>query len=139
MVNSDVAGVLFTANPVTSARDEFVIEANWGLGESLVSGEAIVDYFVVSRDNPPKIKQKKVMNKNIMVTIDREKGIGRKKYELTGNMVTDCTLTEEQLFELSELGAKVEKIFECPQDIEWAYENGELFLLQTRKIKGLKE
>ena len=139
MVNSDVAGVLFTANPVTGARDEFVIEANWGLGESLVSGEAIVDYFVVTRGNPRKIKQKKVMNKNIMITIDKEKGIGRKKYELTGNMVTDCTLTDEQLYELAELGAKVEKVFECPQDIEWAYENGELFLLQARKIKGLKE
>jgi pyruvate,water dikinase len=139
MVNADVAGVMFTANPITSARDEFMIESNWGLGESLVSGEAIVDYFVLSRDTPLRIKEKRIQNKNIMVTIDREKGIGRKKYELTGKMVTDCTLSDEQLFELAELGRKIEAIFDYPQDIEWAYENGELFILQSRKVKGLKE
>ena len=138
MVNSDVAGVLFTANPISGARDEVVIESNWGLGESLVSGEAIVDYFVMNRTTPPTIKLKKVMKKNIMVTVDREKGIGRKKYDLTGSLVTDCTLTDHQLVELAELGLKIESVFGVPQDIEWAYENGELFLLQARKIKGLK-
>ena len=139
MVNSDVAGVMFTANPITSNREEIVIEANWGLGESLVSGEAIVDYFVLSKTDPPEITLKKIMKKNIMVTIDREKGIGRKKYELTGNLVTDCTLTDQQLVELAQLGKKIEKVFDYPQDIEWAYEKGELFLLQARKIKALKE
>jgi len=79
------------------------------------------------------------MNKNIMVTIDKENGIGRKKYELTGNLITDCTLTDEQLVELAEIGEKIEKVFQCPQDIEWAYENSELFILQARKIKGLKK
>jgi pyruvate,water dikinase len=139
MVNADVAGVMFTANPITGARDEFMIESNWGLGESLVSGEAIVDYFIVSRETPPRIKEKRVQNKNIMVSIDRERGIGRKKYELTGSMVTDCTLNDEQLFELAELGKKIEAVFQYPQDIEWAYENGELFVLQSRKVKGLKD
>jgi len=139
MVNADVAGVMFTANPITSARDEIVIESNWGLGESLVSGSAIVDYFVLTRDTPPEIKEKRVQNKNIMVTFDKERGIGRKKYELTGNMVTDCTLNDEQLIELAELGPRIEEVFEYPQDIEWAYEDGELFILQSRKIKGLKD
>lgn len=139
MVNSDVAGVLFTANPITSNRNEIVVEANWGLGESLVSGEAIVDYFVLNRATPPTVKLKKVMKKNIMVTVDKEKGLGRKKYELTGNLVTDCTLNDAQLVELAELGLKIEQVFGNPQDIEWAYENGELFLLQARKIKGLKD
>jgi len=139
MVNSDVAGVMFTANPINGARDEIVIESNWGLGESLVSGEATVDYFVMTRDDPPGIKIKKVMKKNIMVTIDKEQGIGRKKYELTGDLVTDCTLSDEQLVELATLGPRIEKVFEYPQDIEWAYENGELFVLQSRNVKGLKE
>ncbi len=139
MVNADVAGVMFTANPITSARDEIVIEANWGLGESIVSGEATVDYFVIARGNPPQIKEKRVQNKNIMVTVDKEKGIGRKKYELTGNMVTDCTLTDEQLIDLAGLGSKIEAVFQYPQDIEWAYEKGELFILQSRNIKGLKD
>ena len=140
MVNSDVAGVLFTANPITSSRNDIVIEANWGLGESLVSGEAIVDYFVLDRSvSPVTIKTKKIMKKNIIVTVDKEKGIGRKKYDLEGDMITDCTLTDEQLVELGELGLEIEKMFDYPQGIEWAYENGELFLLQTRNIKALKD
>ena len=65
--------------------------------------------------------------------------IGRKKYELTGKMVTDCTLTDEQLFELADVGEKIEMVFRYSQDIEWAYENGELFILQARKIKGLRD
>lgn len=138
MVNSDVAGVLFTANPITSNRNEVVIEANWGLGESLVSGEARVDYFVVSRTEPMKITTKKVAKKNIMVTIDKEKGVGRKTYELTGNLITDCTLTDGQLLELAQVGLQIEGVFKYPQDVEWAYEGGVLYLLQTRNIKALK-
>ncbi len=139
MVNSEIAGVMFTANPITSARDQIVIESNWGLGESLVSGEAIVDYFVVERSSPPRIKEKRVQNKNIMVCLDAEKGSGRKKIELSGRMVTECTLSDEQLFELAELGERLEAHFQSPQDIEWAYEKRELFILQSRKIKGLKD
>ena len=49
MVNADVAGVLFTANPITSIREEIVIEANWGLGESVVSGKSMNDFFLVEQ------------------------------------------------------------------------------------------
>ncbi len=139
MVNADVAGVMFTANAVSGARDEIVIESNWGLGESLVSGEALVDFFIVSRTSPPQIKMKQVQEKNIMVTIDREKGIGRKKYELSEEMSKKCSLTDEQLMQLAEQGEKIEALFGVPQDIEWAFEKDELFFLQSRKIKGLKE
>lgn len=139
MVDADVAGVMFTANAVNGARDEMVIESNWGLGESLVSGEALADYFVVSRTDPPTVKQKHVAEKNIMVSIDREKGIGRKTYELSEELSKKCSLTDEQLMELAEMGARIEALFGVPQDIEWAYEEGQLFFLQSRKIKGLKE
>ena len=138
MVNADVAGVMFTANAVNGNREEIVIESNWGLGESLVSGEALADFFVVSRTQPPQIKQKKVARKNIMVTIDREKGIGRKTYELSEELSEKCSLSDEQVTELAEQGQKIEALFGEPQDIEWAYENEQLFFLQSRKIKGLK-
>jgi len=138
MVNAEVAGVLFTANPITSARDEMVIESNWGLGESVVSGEVNADYFVMLRGDPPRIKEKRVQNKSFMVAPDMERGIGRKKYELTGSRVTDCTLSDEQLFELTALGEGIEAVFKHPQDIEWAYEKGTLFVLQSRNIRGLR-
>jgi pyruvate, water dikinase len=140
MVNSDVAGVMFTANPISGSREEFVIEANWGLGESLVSGESINDYFVLSKNSGhPVVKEQRIQKKNIMVTIDREKGVGRKKYDIPDELSTKPTLTEDQLSELAALGEKIEEVFQYPQDIEWAYEGGELFLLQSRKIKGLRD
>jgi len=74
MVASDVAGVMFTANPISGSREEIVIEANWGLGESLVSGESINDYYVTTKDAHAKIKERRIQKKNIMVTIDRERG-----------------------------------------------------------------
>ncbi|HUX22548.1 MAG TPA: PEP/pyruvate-binding domain-containing protein, partial [Spirochaetia bacterium] len=126
MVNSDVAGVMFTANPISGSREEFVIEANWGLGESLVSGESINDYFVLCRKNGDgiSIKEKRIQKKNIMVTIDREKGVGRKKYDIPDDLSTKPTLTDKQLAELAALGVRIEEVFKYPQDIEWAYEAG---------------
>jgi phosphoenolpyruvate synthase/pyruvate phosphate dikinase len=138
MVNADVAGVMFTANPITGSREEVVIEANWGLGESLVSGESINDYFVLVKGSPPVVKERRIQKKNIMVTLDREKGIGRKKYEVPLELSEAPTLKDEQLGELAALGASIEDVFQFPQDIEWAYEKDTLYVLQSRKIKGLK-
>ena len=139
MVNADVAGVLFTANPITSSRDQVVVEAVFGIGEALVSGEGVGDWFVLEKGPPPQIVERKIGNKNIMVGIDKEKGIGRKKYDLTLEQAAATTLTGEQLIQLAELGVKIEKVFEYPQDVEWAYEDGELFILQSRKVKGLRD
>ena len=138
MVNADVAGVLFNANPVTSARNEMVIESNWGLGESVVSGEVNADHFVVMRSQPPTIKERKVRHKSFMVTLDRERGTGRRKYPLEASRAGRSSLSDEQLFELAALGERIEVVFKHPQDIEWAYEGGSLFVLQSRSIKGLR-
>jgi pyruvate,water dikinase len=139
MVNSDVAGVMFTANPLTGSREEIVIEANWGLGESLVSGESINDHFVLSKGASPEVKEKRIHKKNIMVTLDREAGAGRKKYEIPEALSTAATLRDDQLRELGVLGLAIEEVFHYPQDIEWAYEKDVLYVLQSRKIKGLKD
>jgi len=139
MVNSDVAGVMFTANPLTGSRGEIIIEANWGLGESLVSGESINDYFVLTKGAPPEVKEKRIQKKNVMVTLDKEAGTGRRKYEMPEALSTAATLTDDQLRELGVLGLAIEGVFAYPQDIEWAYERDVLYLLQSRKIKGLKD
>lgn len=138
MVNADVAGVMFTANPITGSREEIVIEANWGLGESLVSGESINDYFLLGKGSPSPIREKRVQKKTIMVTLDKEKGVGRKKYDVPPELSDAATLSDDQLRELAARGVEIENVFQFPQDIEWAYENSMLYLLQSRKIKGLK-
>jgi len=137
MVHSDVAGVLFTANPITSNREEIVIEANWGLGESVVSGKSMNDFYLLDK-SPLKLKNKRIAKKTVMVCFDKEKGFGRKEMAIDPSIMDTQTLFEDQIIELGRIGIKIEELFGLPQDIEWAYEKGELFILQSRNIRNLK-
>jgi len=134
MVNADLAGVLFTANPVSKATNEVVIESNWGLGESVVSGRSMNDFYVLDKDSLS-IKQKKISHKTVMVTMDYERGSGRKEQPIPPERATAPTLSETQLVELGETGRKIEQHFNFSADIEWAYQNGTLYILQTRRIR----
>ena len=138
MVHSEIAGVLFTANPINSSRDEMVIEANWGLGESVVSGKSMNDFFLLDK-SPLKLRDKRILKKTIMICFDEEKGCGRKETAVEPEMMDSATLTESQVLELGEIALKIEKHFDFPQDIEWAIENGELYILQSRNIRTLKQ
>ena len=138
MVHSEVAGVLFTANPINSSRNELVIESNWGLGESVVSGKSMNDFFLLQK-SPLRLKDKKILKKTIMICFNEEKGLGRKEVAVGPDRMDLPTLTEEQALEIGEIGIKIEKLFEFPQDIEWAYDHGELFILQSRNIRTLKD
>ena len=138
MVHSEIAGVLFTANPITSVRDEMVIEANWGLGESVVSGKSMNDFFVITK-SPLKLKDHKISKKTLIICFDEEKGYGRREMEVEPERMEAPTLTETQALELGDIGLKIEALFEFPQDIEWAYEGGTLYILQSRNIRTLKE
>lgn len=138
MVHSDVAGVMFTANPITNSREEIVIEANWGLGESVVSGKSMNDFYLMDKD-PLKLKDKRISKKNIIVGFDEDKGFGRKEMELSAERAHEPTLSDDQIIKLGDTGLKIEDAFGYPQDIEWAYEKEELFILQSRNIRNLKE
>ncbi len=134
MVNADLAGVMFTANPVSKATNEVVIESNWGLGESVVSGRSMNDFFVLDKDSLS-VKQKKIAHKTVMVTMDYERGSGRKEQPVPPERATAPTLSATQLAELGETGRKIEQHFNFSADIEWAYQNGALYILQTRRIR----
>jgi pyruvate,water dikinase len=138
MVHSEVAGVMFTANPVTGDRDEIVIEANWGLGESVVSGKSLNDFFVVDKKNLNE-KTRKISRKTVMVDFDAEKGFGRKECPVPSDLAEEATLSAKQVLELSDTGVKIEELFQHPQDIEWAYEKGKLYFLQSRNIRTLAD
>lgn len=138
MVHSEVAGVLFTANPVSGSREEMVLEANWGLGESVVSGKSRNDYFVLTK-SPLAVREEKILKKTHIVVFDEERGRGRKETAPAPEQMEARTLTEPQLLELGAIGLRIEEVFGCPQDIEWAYAGGELYVLQSRKIRGLQD
>ncbi len=135
MVPCRSAGVLFTKNPTSGKKDEVVIESNFGLGESVVSGEAIPDRFVVAgTDNSDyRIITKEIGTKEVIIHLDTIRGTRYDKLDEDASQT--ASISDDQSIELAKIGRSIEKVFGVPQDIEWAYnELGELFILQSRPI-----
>ena len=156
MVQSEVSGVLFTANPLTGALNESVIDATFGLGEALVSGQVEPDHFVirsaagrVGGDRPPyrdQLESDKDSANSVFSIVS--KTLGAKAVATrskTGGGVESIeegaearqTLTETQIQQLAETGQRIQKEYESPQDIEWAFADGKLYILQARGITSL--
>jgi pyruvate,water dikinase len=126
---SEIAGVGFSLNPVTNDYDEAVIEANWGLGTSVVEGLVSPDHFVVDKITG-QVKEEKGGSKGISVWLDPDGGtVERKAFRSA-----DRTLTVAQLKEVTEVICRIEKLYDAPIDIEWAYADGTLHVLQARPI-----
>ena len=134
MVDAEVAGVLFTANPVTGKRHQAVIDANPGLGEAVVSGATNPDHFVVQTATG-EIVERRLGDKRIVIRGNADGGTTRA--ESIDGSGTAC-LSDAQIRELAQLGAQVETHYGTPQDIEWAIDaTGKLWLTQSRPITTL--
>jgi phosphohistidine swiveling domain-containing protein len=134
MVEAEVAGVLFTANPLTGRRREAVIDANPGLGEAVVSGAVNPDHFVVDTATG-EITQRLVGSKRLVIRGLR--GGGTERIEIDGSSAA-ASLDDEQIRALSKVGDRVQSLFGAPQDIEWAIgPDGTLWLTQSRPITTL--
>lgn len=129
LIDADVAGVLFTRDPVTGA-DERVIESVWGLGEGVVSGTITPDSFRVSAGG--RIVERRAAIKEAAIRAVPNGGTA--EVPLSPEDASRLTLTDDQLAALHELAKQCETFFGGPQDLEWAIANGELFLLQSRPI-----
>jgi len=132
MVQSEVSGVLFTANPLTGNRHETVIDATLGLGEALVSGLVEPDHYVVDT------AQGKIFSKRLgeKATVIRSQTAGG-TMTTQGQAATQQALPDAQISALATLGAQVAALYAFPQDIEWAWAEGQLYLLQSRPITSL--
>ena len=124
MCEADVSGVLFTVSPFSA--DVAIVESNWGLGESVVSGAITPDSFHVSRETG-EVLEKNVATKREMVTAV---GVG----EVSSEKQDVSSLTDIQLQELTQLGMRVESFYGQPMDIEWALTDAQFELLQARHI-----
>ena len=136
MINSDIAGIVFTANPVTSNREEMMIEANWGIGESVVSGKTQPDHYILEK-NTLKVKSSIIAKKTKMIA--KGKNGGREWFDIDPKNADIPTLSNAQIAELAKAAAAIEEHYDYPQDIEWAYMQDRLYILQTRKITTLKD
>ncbi len=132
MVESEVSGVLFTADPLTGLRTETVIDAAYGLGEALVSGQVEPDHYVVD-NTAHQIRSRKFGSKGISLHSQAGGGLQKMQVDRTEKQA----LSDGQILELSKAGQRAAVLFETPQDIEWAYSKGDLSILQSRPITSL--
>jgi pyruvate,water dikinase len=134
LVPAEVSGVLFTANPVSGARDEIVINAALGLGEAVVGGLTTPDSFTLDRKTLTVLERQ--TGRQEVETVLAEHGTAERP--LDPERAAQPTLDDAQLTRLAEIGIDIEDHFGSPQDIEWAYAaDGHLWVLQARPITNL--
>ena len=129
-VRSHVSGVAFSLNPVSGATDEVLINASWGLGESIVSGIVTPDNYITGKDGS--IRQKDISEKEVRIV---PVGGGTEKQDTPPELAFAPALTDAQIADVGRATAAVERHYGVPMDIEFAYdEAGRFFLLQARPI-----
>ncbi|MTH69035.1 phosphoenolpyruvate synthase [Agromyces bracchium] len=133
-VASDRSGVMFTVDPSTGARDRLVVEAALGLGEVVVSGAVEPDTYVLAKPGPRLLSVRVGRQTHRLVpaadgTVARE--------DLGGAEADARVLTDDEVLEVAALGLRVEDHYGEPQDIEWAYSRGRLWMLQSRPVTTL--
>jgi len=130
MVDAESSGVVFTVNPITKKRNELVLEAGFGLGDLIVSGKEIPDSYIVDK------RKLKIVRKQIGEQNKASRIIGGriKMMKLTKTKKLSQKVPDEKILELTKLCIKIEKYCKFPQDIEWCYIKGKIYILQTRPI-----
>jgi phosphoenolpyruvate synthase/pyruvate phosphate dikinase len=133
MVPADIAGVAFSANPVNKNRDEVVINTSWGLGESVVSGTVSPDTYVVSKSDL-KVLEREIAEKEKMTVAHPD---GTREVDVPRFMRGESTLDDAKAIEIAQLARVLEQQMGWPVDIECAYHEEILYLLQCRPITTL--
>jgi pyruvate,water dikinase len=137
MINADAAGVAFGADPVSGRRGVAVVSAVFGLGTALVGGEADADTWHV--DLAGRIVERHIAVKKTSHAAHPGSREGVQPVPVPEAKAATPALTDEQVVAVAELARRAGKHFGRPQDIEWAYAGGELFLLQSRPVTGLAD
>lgn len=135
LVPAEIAGILFTANPATGDRAEMVINASYGLGEAVVSGQITPDTYIVNSEDGS-IKESMIGTKELQINAETDQGVTNQAVD--SELQAAAVLSDEQVSQLWEIASRVETLYEgVPQDLEWAIADGEIHLLQARPITNL--
>ncbi len=136
MINSEIAGIAFSVHPVTEDRNQLIIEAGFGLGEAIVSGQITPDSYVVEK------KPKKIIETNVATQTKALYGTsagGNEWKEILEPQASSRVLDDGQILKLSDIIIKIENHYGFPCDIEWAYEKGKFYIVQSRPITTLQK
>ena len=128
MIDSDSAGVMFTIDPDSGNGNVMVIDSNWGLGESVVSGKVIPDKFFIYKKNG-QVVGRKLGQKEAITKYDHK---GTAFASTPNEKRTQFSLSLEQAEALADYAKPIESHYGKPMDIEWAIENGNVYILQAR-------
>ena len=135
MVDSETAGVAFSADPVTGRRSVAVVSALYGLGTALVGGDADADTYRVHFDGT--ILERDIVAKSLAHRPSSDSSEGFAAQEIAEPAASQPALTDGEAARIAEFARRAERHFGRPQDIEWAMRDGEIFLLQSRPITSL--
>jgi len=134
MIDPEKSGVLFTCDPVTVKLDQYVVSSVYGVGEGLVSGALDADSYWLHQATGDLIKSEIVEKKEMM----KKSASGHcRLHPVAPSLVLQPSLNDAELRGLHGLGQKIHEQYHRPQDIEWAMENGQLYILQTRPVTNL--
>ncbi|MBU4458809.1 hypothetical protein KKF60_02855, partial [Patescibacteria group bacterium] len=134
MVDSEISGVAFSVHPVTQDENQLIIEASFGLGEAIVSGQVTPDSYVVEK------KPRRIIDINVNI---QDRGLYRAKINgsewksIPKKIGEKQVLSDKQILKLSELILKIENHYGFPVDIEWAFANNKFYIVQSRPITTL--
>jgi len=135
MVDADVAGVMFTANPATGNRRQAMISSTWGCGEGIVSGACNTDETTVGLfDNEIEVL---INNKDTTFVFDQSSSHGAKEVAVDASKQAIACLENTQVFRLRDLGLEIAKTYQVPQDIEWCLKDDQFYILQARPVTSL--
>ena len=133
LVPADASGILFTANPVDGERDQIVINAAWGLGEAVVSGQVTPDTVTIDKTNQ-QILARETSRKTTMTVRTAQ---GTKDRPVPQAQQNQQVLADDIALELAQIGTQIETHYGVPMDIEWAVVDDEIAVLQARPITNL--
>ena len=134
LVAADVSAVVFSANPVTGSNDEVMINASWGLGESIVGGTVTPDTFIVRKSDLAITGRLITEKQRMTVSVPG----GTNEVDVPRFLREEASLNDDQVIEMARLALTLEATMTYPVDIECAYAGGDLYLLQCRPITTLK-
>ena len=145
MIQSEISGVAFTVHPVTEDPDQMIIEAGFGLGEAIVSGQITPDSYIVSK-NDMSIMDINIgdQTRKLIRKVGKQKGEEDEENKVnhwvsTGKDGNRQKLTGKQIITTAQAFINIEKHYGFPCDIEWAMEGGKLYITQSRPITTLKK
>lgn len=135
MVQSEISGVMFTINPVNNDPFVIIVESVYGLGEMIVQGSATPDHFEIDRQKWT-IRRKEISTQTRMLTkidgVTKERPVPESKQ-------AKQKLEDEFILKVAKLGQKLQDHYQFPQDVEWAFQDGKVYIVQTRPITTMGE